>query len=191
MILSVLVLVAGTALAEAPAKPAPRASEETLRVMLAKVRGRHDWQVRETMLGGAEELRDAVATESGAAKKQLANRLPGMARDPFDICRDLKGCREAPQSLHVEDDALIDDAFQALARPWFKLQQARGKAVTLTVDPGAGVRLELEDMPQRPSVTLTAAPAPTGGFDVSLEEGPDAARAYAAARKIVVQNRAN
>jgi len=86
----------------------------------------------------------------------------------------------------VEDHALADDAFLALARPWFELQKARGKAVRLTVDEGAGVRLELEDMPRWPVVTLTAAPTPTGGFDVTLEDGADAARVFAAERAAVL-----
>ena len=86
---------------------------------------------------------------------------------------------------------LIDDALLALSRPWFKLQQARGKAVTLTVDPGIGVRLELEDLPQRPAVTLTASPTPTGGFDVTLDEGPEAAQAYATERAAVLKSRKN
>jgi len=182
MILSVLLLAAGTAIAAPSPKPAERSSEETLRVMLSKLRRNHNLEVRRSVLGAAEELRDAVAAGEGSAKGKLADRLPGMAKDPFGICRDLAGCPEAPQSLHVEDDALLDDAFLALARPWFKLQKARGKAVTLTVDPGVGVRLELEDFPERPVVTLEAAPTPTGGFDVTLDEGPEAARAYAAAR---------
>jgi hypothetical protein len=187
MIVSVLLLAAGTALAEPPPKAPERHSEETLRVMLSKLRQNHTWEVRQAVLGAADELRDSVAAGTGTVKEQLAGRLPGMARDPFGICRDLSGCREAPLSLHVEDDALIDDAFLALARPWFKLQQARGKTVRLTVDPGTGVRLELEDLPSRPVVTLTAEPTPTGGFDVALDEGPEAAKAYAAERAAVLR----
>ena len=178
MVLGVLLLAAGTAFAEPPPKAPKRHSEETLRVMLAKVRTRHVQEVRRTVIGAAEELRDSVA----AGDKRLAMRLPGMARDPFDICRDLRGCPEAPQSLHVEDTAIVDDAFVALARPWFKLQEARGKAVTVSVDPGSGVELKLEDFPARPVVTLEAAPTPTGGFDVTLADGPEAAKAYAAGR---------
>lgn len=187
MILSLLLFAAGAAFAG----PAPQASgrppEETLRFMLMDLRQNRAWEVRRAILGAAEELRDSVTAGTGTDKERLADRLPGMAKDPFGICRDLLGCPEAPQSLHVEDDALIDDAFVALARPWFKLQAARGKSVTLTVDPGVGVRLTLEDFPRRPIVTLEAAPTPTGGFDVTLEEGPDAAQAYAAERAAVLQ----
>jgi hypothetical protein len=189
MIVSVLLLAAGTAFAA----PAPKAvaphSEETLRVMLSKLRQNHNWEMRKAVLGSAEELRDAVASGEGAAKARLAARLPGMAKDPFGICRDLAGCPEAPLSLHVEDAYLIDDAFLALARPWFKLQKARGKAVTVAVDPGAGVRLTLEDFPQRPVVTLEASPTPTGGFDVAMDEGPAAAKAYAAERAAILQRK--
>src|SRR5258708_36265736 len=135
MIFSVLVLAAGMAFADSSTKVADRSSEETLRVMLLNLRDHRAWEVRQAALGAAEDLRDAVTSGIGSAKAQFADRLPGMAKEPFGICRDLQGCREAPQSLHVEDDVLIDDAFLALARPWFKLQKARGKAVTVTVDP--------------------------------------------------------
>lgn len=132
-------------------------------------------------------MRDAVA----AGEPRLADRLPGMAKDPFDICRDLQGCREAPLSVHVEDSAIIDEAFLALARPWFKLQKARGKSVSLSVDPGVGVRLKLEGFPKQPSVTLVASPSPTGGFDVTLNEGHEAVQAYAAERAAVLRNSKN
>lgn len=171
---------------------AVRAPEETLRVMLADLRRKHNWEVREAVLGGAaEELRDAVASGDGAAKERFAGRLPGMAKDPFGICRDLEACREAPLSLHVEDPVIIDDAFLALARPWFKLQKARGKAVAVTVDPGTGVQIKLEGFPGMPAVTLAAAPAPTGGFDVTIEEGPEAAQAFAAERAAVLRSAKN
>jgi hypothetical protein len=187
MILNLLALAAGLAFAGAPSKAAERPPEEALRVMLSSLRADRAGEVRRAMLGGAEELRDAVATGAGPAKQQMANRLPGMAKDPFGLCRDLAGCREAPQSLHVEDAALVDDAFVALARPWFNLQKARGKAVKLTVDPGVGVRLDLEDLPGRTAVTLEAMPTPTGGFDVTMADGPEAAKAYAAARAAVLR----
>ena len=184
---SILLLAAGVAFAGPVAKPSHLTpAEEALAGKLSQMRQARALEIRQAVLGGAEELRDAVATGSGTAKRQLADRFPGMAREPFDVCRDLAGCREAPQSMHVEDDVLTDDAFLALARPWLKLQEARGKTVKLTVDPGIGVRLELEDMPGRPVVTLTAAPAPTGGFDVAVEDGPAAALAYTAARAAVL-----
>jgi hypothetical protein len=44
------------------------------------------------------------------------------------------------------------------------------------------VRLELEDMPRWPVVTLAAVPAPTGGLDVEVEDGAAASSAYAAER---------
>ena len=179
MIVSVLLLAAATAFA-APAPKTAKEPEETLRVMLLKLHHRRDYEVNQAIVGGADELRDAVKSGTGTNKKRLAARLPGMARDPFDICRDLAGCPEAPLSLHVEDNALIDDAFLALARPWFNLQKARGKAVTLAVDPGTGVRIELEDFPGRAVITLSAEPTPTGGYDVALDEGPESAKAYAA-----------
>ncbi|MBI2386554.1 MAG: hypothetical protein HYV14_11130 [Elusimicrobia bacterium] len=191
MILGVLLLAAGTACADASTSTAARAPEETLRVMLADLRRERAWEVRKAVLGSAEELRDAVAAGEGASKERLADRLPGMAKDPFGICRDLVGCREAPASLHVEDPVLLDDAFMALARPWFKLQKARGKAVTVSVDPGAGVQLKLEDFPRRPVVTLSALPAPTGGFDVAVDEGDEAARDFAAERAAVLQGAKN
>jgi hypothetical protein len=82
----------------------------------------------------------------------------------------------------VEDQRLINDAFIAMARPWFNLQKARGKDVAVTVDAGLGVQLKLEDLPRQETVTLEASPAPTGGFDVSLREGPQAALVYASER---------
>ena len=191
MIINILALAAGVAFAGAPSKPAERPPEEALRVMLSKLRADHVGEVRKSILGGAEELRDAVATGAGPEKQQMANRLPGMAKDPFDMCRDLNGCSEAPQSLHVEDAALVDDAFVALARPWLNLQKARGKAVKLTVDPGVGVRLDLEDLPGRAAVTLEAMPTPTGGFDVTLADGPTAAKAYSVARATILAPKTN
>ena len=82
----------------------------------------------------------------------------------------------------MEDQKLINDAFIAMARPWFRLQEARGKAVEVVVDAGLGVVLKLEALPGLDSVTLEASPAPTGGFDVSLREGAAAAVVYAAER---------
>ncbi len=182
MILSVLLLTAGAAFAGPPAKTAPRSSEQALAVMLAKLRQGRASTVRQAVMGGAEELRDAVAADKGNGRKRLADRLPGVSPEPFNLCRSLSACREAPLSLHVDEDFLADDAFLALARPWIKLQEARGKAVKLTVDPGVGVQLELEDLPRWPVVTLAASPAPTGGLDVAVEDGAEAARAYAAER---------
>lgn len=179
MTLSFLALAAGVAFAGQPVQSAP---EEALAVMLAKVRQDHAADMRRSVLGGAEDLRDAVAAGTGHERKRLAGRLPGMSEQPFDLCRTLARCPEAVASLHVEDDSLTDDALRALARPWIKLQEARGKAVKVTVDPGIGVQLELEDLPSRPVVILTASPTPTGGFDVAVEDGAEAAKAYAAER---------
>lgn len=184
MILPTLLLAAGTAFA-APA-PQPKSTPEDLAVALAKLRRGREAQMRSAVMGGAEELRDAVSAESGHAKKALMNRLPGMAEDPFHICRKLKDCKEAPVSLHVEDQTLADDAFLALARPWYALQEARGKSVKVSVDPGTGVKLELEDLPGLESVTLSATPAPTGGFDVVIDNAKEAAKAFSAARAAVL-----
>lgn len=199
---ALLALAAAAAFAGAPAAPAastvmrppvlkdspsPRSSEEQLRRMLATIRTDHTQAQREAILGGAaDELRDAMVSQSGPAKKLLADRLPGMAADPFDVCRDVSKCPEAPLSMHVEDDALIDDAFVALARPWLNLQKARGKDVKVTVDPGQGVKLALDGLEKQPVVTLEASPAPTGGFDVSLAEGAQAAAVYASERALVI-----
>jgi hypothetical protein len=184
MILPLLLLATGAAFAAPapPAKPLHRSPEETLAVMLSKLRQDHATEMRKSVLGGAEELRDAVAADSGAGRKKLADRLPGMSPEPYNLCRSLAACMEAPVSLHVEETALADDAFLALARPWLKLQEARGKTVKLTVEAGVGVRLELEDLPRWPVVTLAATPAPTGGLDVAVEDGPGAARAFALER---------
>jgi hypothetical protein len=186
MILHILLFVAGTAFAGLSQKSSGEFVEETLRGMLLKERDHGAWEMRQSVLGSAEELRDAVANRA-PDKKQLTDRLPGMALDPFEVCRDLTSCPAAPQSLHVNDVSRIDDAFVALARPWLILQKARGKSVTLTVDHGVGVQLDLEDSSRLPVVTLTAAPTPTGGFDVALEAGPDAAQAFAAARADVLK----
>lgn len=182
MSLQFLLLAAGVAFAGSAPAPARSSAEESLAVMLSKVRQERAVEMRRGVLGGAEELRDAVAAGAGHERKRLAGRLPGMSEEPFDLCRSLARCREAVLSLHVEDDALTDDALRALARPWIKLQEARGKAVKVTVDPGIGVQLELEDMPRWPVVTLTASPTSTGGFDVAVEDGPEAAKVYAAER---------
>ncbi|MDP3541753.1 MAG: hypothetical protein Q8T11_04710 [Elusimicrobiota bacterium] len=186
MALQILLLAAGVAFAAPAPAPKPKApqrsAEDVLSAGLSRLRQKRSLEMRRAVLGGAEELRDAVAAGSGPERKRLAARLPGMAEEPYDICRDLERCREAPRSLHVEEHFLADDAFRALARPWIKLQEARGKAVKVIVDPGSGVRLELEDLPRWPVVTLSAEPAPTGGFDVVVEDGAEASRAFAVER---------
>jgi hypothetical protein len=189
MVLSVLLLLAGTAFAGAPPQKVVQSPEEILRGKLSALRHDHDLAVRQTMFEGAEDLRDAVTSSAGPAKVQLANRLPGMAPNPFEICMDLDLCPQAPSSLHVDEPEKIDDAFVALARPWFKLQEARGKAVATRVEHGAGVQLSLEDFPQQPVVTLTAEPAETGGFDVSSDASPAAAKAFAAQRAALLQSK--
>lgn len=175
-----LLLAASAALAGAT-------PEEQLRAALSRVRSANTWELRRAVLGDAADLRDAVANGAGAEKKRLADRLPGMSKEPFALCRDLERCREAPQSLHVEDTALIDEAFVALARPWFHLQKARGKAAGVAVEPGVGVKIELEGLEGLAFVTLEAMPTPTGGFDVSLAQGRGAAERYAAERAAVLQ----
>lgn len=191
MLLSVFLLLAGTAFAGAPQKVIGPSAEETLHDQLLKLRHRHDWEVRQSIFEGAEDLRDAVTSSAGPAKVKLADRLPGMAQNPFEICLDLYSCPRAPTSLHVDDTEKIDDAFVALARPWIKLQEARGKEVTTVVEHGVGVQVKLEDFPQQPVVTLTAEPAETGGFDVASDAGPAAAKAFAAERDAVLKSKGN
>jgi hypothetical protein len=201
-----LLLAAGLGASAAPAAaaaavPAPsavrtgrnRTGEERLRGLLESIRSKHEKEQRDAIFGpgAAAELRDAVAKTTGPGKKLYADRLPGMAADPFDLCRDLEGCKEAPLSMHVEDDALINDAFVALARPWLNLQKARGREVKITADPGQGVVLALEGLLTQPTVTLEASPAPTGGFDVSLAEGRTAAAVYAAERSAALSRLAD
>ncbi len=182
MILSVLVFVAGTAFADAPPKTAAEPPEEILRGQLLKMRNPHDWAVSQSIFGGAEELRDAVTSASGDEKLRAAERLPGMAKGPDDLCRDIFACTKAPLSLHVEGPEDIDEAILALSRPWFNLQKLRGKAVDVVVDHGIGVQLKLEDFAAQPVVTFTAEPVETGGFDVALVDGAAAAKAFAAER---------
>jgi 3-hydroxyacyl-CoA dehydrogenase/enoyl-CoA hydratase/3-hydroxybutyryl-CoA epimerase/enoyl-CoA isomerase len=50
-----------------------------------------------------------------------------------------------------------------------------------------GTFSKLEDLPCRPVVSFTAEPTPTGGFDVALDEGPEAAKAFAAEREAVLR----
>ncbi|MFI5348007.1 MAG: hypothetical protein ACHQ2Z_00565 [Elusimicrobiota bacterium] len=182
MIVSVLLLVAGTAFAGAPQKNADEPPEETLRGMLLKMRNPHDWDVRQEIFSGADDLRDSVTSSTGDKKLRAADRLPGMAKQPDSVCGDIFACTEAPRSLHVEAPEKIDEAILALARPWFNLQKYRGKAVEVAVDRGVGVQLKLEDFAARPVVTFTAEPASTGGFDVALVDGDAAAKDFAAQR---------
>jgi hypothetical protein len=189
MVLSFLLLIAGTAFASAPRKTIVQSPEEILRGKLSALRHSHDMEVRQTIFGGAEELRDAVTSGAGPTKVQLANRLPGMASSPFEICMDLDSCPAAPSSLHVDDNEKIDDAFVALARPWFKLQEARGKGAATLVEHGVGVQISLEDFPQQPVLTLTASPAETGGFDVMTDASPEAAKAFKAQREALLQKK--
>ncbi|HXT00636.1 MAG TPA: hypothetical protein VN915_08185 [Elusimicrobiota bacterium] len=193
MVLAALLLLAGNALAAAPAaqKPVVQTPEEVLRGKLAAVRRDHDMAVRQTMFEGADELRDAVTSSAGPAKVELAGRLPGMAPNPFEVCMDLDLCPSAPSSLHVDEPEKIDDAFVALARPWLKLQEARGKAVTTRVEHGVGVQLTLQDFPQQSVITLTAEPAETGGFDVKSDAGPETGKAFAALRAATLQSKKN
>ncbi len=188
MILGVLLLVAGTAFADSPQKKAAEPPEEALRGMLLKMRNPHDWQVRQEIFSGAEDLRDAVTSGAGNEKLRAAERLPGMAKDPYDLCQDIFACKEAPQSLHVEDQEKIDEAILALARPWFNLQKTRGKAVEVAVDRGVGVQLKLEDFAAQPVVTFTAEPVSIGGFYVALVDGAAAAKAFAAQRAATLQS---
>lgn len=191
MVLSLVLFMAATAFAGSPPKSAAQTPEEILRGKLSALRHDHDLAVRQTMFEGAEELRDAVTSGAGPAKVRLANRLPGMAPDPLEVCMDLALCPRAPSSLHVDEPEKLDDAFVALARPWFKLQEARGKTVTTVVAHGVGVQLTLQDFPQQPVVTLTASPAETGGFDVSSDASPAAAKAFAAERSAVLHGKRN
>jgi hypothetical protein len=188
MILSVLLLVAGTAFADAPQKNAAEPPEETLRGMLLKIRNPHDWEVRQEIFSGAEDLRDAVASGTGNEKLRAADRLPGMAKEPYSLCQDIFACAELPEFLHVESPEKIDEAILGLARPWFNLQKSRGKAVEVVVDHAVGVQLKLEDFAAQPVVTFTAEPATTGGFDVVVVDGPAAAKAFAAQRAATLKS---
>jgi hypothetical protein len=190
MILNVLLLVAGTAFAGAPQKTA-EPPEETLRGMLMKERNPRDWEMRQEVFSGAEDLRDAVNSGAGDEKLRAAERLPGMAKDPYDLCRDIFACTETPQSMHVEGPEKIDEAILALSRPWFNLQKTRGKAVEVVVDHGVGVQLKLEDFAAQPVVTFTAEPSSTGGFDVALVDGPQAAKAFAVQRAETLKSLGN
>jgi hypothetical protein len=191
MVLAFLLAAAGTAFAASPVKTVVRSPEEILRGKLAALRRDHDLALRQTMFEGGDELRDAVTSGAGPAKVQLANRLPGMAANPFEICMDLDLCPSAPSSLHVDEPEKIDDAFVALARPWFKLQEARGKAATSLVEHGVGVQLNLQDFPEQPVLTLTATPAETGGFDVSSDASPAAGKAFVVLRSAALQGKKN
>jgi hypothetical protein len=181
MLLPALLLGAWTA---CPALAAERPPEEKLRSLLVAVQRRHIKETKEVVLGAGDELKDAVAKENGHAKKAMLKRLPGMAADPLDLCRDVNRCHEAPLSTHVDDHSLINDAFLAMARPWFVLQKARGKGVAVAVEAGLGVQLRLDGLPGLAAVTFQAEPVPSGGFDIVLQEGPQASQAYAQARAV-------
>lgn len=131
-----------------------------------------------------DQLRAGIVQAEGAGKRQLLDRLPGMAQEPFGLCRDLERCAAAPTSLHVDDEALIADAVRALARPWLNLQKARGKAAALTHEAGA-VSLKLEGLPDA-SLLVRATAVPTGGFDVALTGAGDPAKLYARERAAVL-----
>jgi hypothetical protein len=188
MILGVLLLVAGTAFAGSPQKEAAEPPEETLRGMLLKLRNPHDWEVRQEIFSGAEELRDAVTSGTGDEKLRAADRLPGVAKNPYELCQDVFACTEAPLSLHVEGPDNIDEAILGLARPWFSLQKIRGKAVEVIIDHGVGVQLKLEDFAALPVVTFTVVPAVTGGFDVVLVDDVSTAKAYAVQRAATLKS---
>jgi hypothetical protein len=170
--MKLLLLLALSAFAAEPSH------EDKLRSLLAEKRASPAAGVIET-----GELRDAVAAQgTQAGKKRLMTRLPGMAADPFSICRDLARCAEAPVALHVEDENLVADAVLALARPWFNLQRAKGRRVDISAsEDGASYRLALEGIIET-AVTVDVQNVPTGGFEASLRGGAETAALYARER---------
>ncbi|MEK7858038.1 MAG: hypothetical protein AAB320_02760 [Elusimicrobiota bacterium] len=134
----------------------------------------------------AAQLRAAVVQAEGAGKRQLLDRLPGMAQEPFGLCRDLVRCTQAPTSLHVAHEALITDAVLALTRPWLNLQKARGKQAALEHLDGA-LNLKLEGLPEA-ALSVRATSVPTGGFDVALTGSVDPAKLYARERAAVLNS---
>ena len=176
----------------AHAAPAPKAvlpEHASDRVVEGRLRGVVDEQRRKrealaaaarAIMAGDAPLKDAVASSPDASKRQMLGRLPGMAAEPFDLCRTLERCAEAPLSLHVDDEVLIPDAMVALARPWIALEKARGAELAFRAeDHGRGVTLERASGPK---LSLQVAAVPTGGFDVSLRSDGDAAALFASER---------
>ena len=170
MILLSVVLAAAVS-ASASARPA----EERLRSLLEEQKQQRVQLVRQAV-GEDLSVRDALAAHPEAAgKRRVMDRLPGMSRDPFSLCRALVRCQEAPLSLHVEDEALLSDAFAALARPWIQLQRARGKDLSFQ-DAGdaseRAVAVTLDGLPDA-GLTMRATAVSSGGFDVSLRGRED------------------
>jgi hypothetical protein len=131
-------------------------------------------------------LRREISIAEAAEKSRLERRLPGMSEDPFDVCRTLERCAQAPRSFHVEDEALIPDALVALSRPWIALEKARGRRLLFTPTSSSGEKIATLEVSSG-SLEIHAAPAETGGYDVWLVGATDPAKRFAAEKEIVLQ----
>ena len=133
-----------------------------------------------------QSLRREISIAEAAEKSRLERRLPGMSEDPFEVCRTLERCRQAPMSFHVEDEALIPDALVALSRPWIALEKARGRRLLFTPTSGSGEKIATLEVSSG-SLEIHAAPADTGGYDVWVVGSSDPAKRFAAEKEIVLQ----
>lgn len=134
----------------------------------------------------APSLRREISIAEAAEKSRLERRLPGMSEDPFDVCRTLERCPQAPMSFHVEDETLIPDALVALSRPWIALEKARGRRLLFTPTSGSGEKIATLEVSSG-SLEIHAAPADTGGYDVWIVGSSNPAKRFEAEKEIVLQ----
>ena len=133
-------------------------------------------------------MRARIKKADEEQKHRLLERLPGMAPSPFASCRVLEGCPEAPVSFHVPDAGLVNEALEALVRPWILLQRARYRKVVLRSAPDKGdriARLDLEGLPKA-GLEIHVAPAVSGGLNVWLKGKADPAELYRSERQALL-----
>lgn len=139
------------------------------------------------------EIRDDILRAQGAQRQQLAERLPGMAAEPFDFCRDLEHCTRARTSFHVDDESLVRDAVAAVVRPWIILEKARGDALAFEPVEGAGDKildLKLKSLPNA-ALGVHVEPVSTGGYDVWLTGSSNPGDLFRHARQDVLPPSSN
>ncbi|MDE2490529.1 MAG: hypothetical protein KGM24_06750, partial [Elusimicrobia bacterium] len=116
-------------------------------------------------------LEKALARASGAKRRALLSRLPGMEALPPSDCATLSACSQPELERDVADAELLPDALRRLVRPWMLLQKARGSALELKSITGPGdavLAVRLKGRGQ-PTLTLHVTPG-LGGYRVWYAE---------------------
>jgi hypothetical protein len=125
--------------------------------------------LKDAVAAPAPEIREDILRADGSKRQRLADRLPGMAPEPFDICRNLEQCTQARTSFHVDEESMVRDAVAALVRPWIILEKARGNALDFAPAQGGEKILDLKvkSLPDA-ALSVHVEAVSTGGYDVWL-----------------------